>query len=109
MKRGYETVLIVDGTLSDEKVESVIKSVETHLGKKAELKNIDRRGKRRLAYPIKRKSHGHYTVFTYEAEGEVIAELEHRLRLDETVLRFLTVLHKGAENPSGDANRDQGQ
>ncbi len=91
MVRGYETVLIVDAMLSDDQIESVVKEVETFLGGKGQLKNVDRRGKRRLAYEVNKKNHGHYTVFNYKAEGNAVAELERKLNLNENVLRFLTV------------------
>lgn len=95
MKRVYETVLVVDALLPDEKIEAVIKTTEDFLSKNSELKKVDRRGKRRLSYEIKKKTHGDYTVFTYGAEGSLIMELERKLRLNEAVLRFLTVVQEG--------------
>ena len=68
MIQSYETVLIIDAALTDEQIESTIKSVEDFLAGKAEVKNVDRRGKRRLAYDIKKKSHGFYTVIDFDAE-----------------------------------------
>lgn len=97
MVRGYETVLIVDAMLSDDLIESVVKDVETFLTGKGQVKNVDRRGKRRLAFEINKKNHGHYSVFNYKAEGNTVAELERRLQLNENVLRFLTVNRDLAE------------
>jgi small subunit ribosomal protein S6 len=71
--------------------------VETFLGNKGQVKNVDRRGKRRMAYEINKKNHGAYTVFSYKAEGNVVAELEHRLNLNENVLRFLSVARELTE------------
>ncbi len=92
MVRSYETVLIVDSSLVDEKIESKVKEVESFLGEKGKLKETERLGTRRLAYKIKKKTHGNYSIFNFDCEGSVIKELEHRLLLDESVLRFLTVL-----------------
>lgn len=97
MVRGYETVLIVDAMLSDDQIESVVKDVETFLAGKGQVKNVDRRGKRRMAFEINKKNHGAYTVFSYKAEGNTVAELERRLHLNENVLRFLTVNRDLAE------------
>ena len=44
-----------------------------------------------LAYSINKKSHGFYAVFNYEAEAEIVAELEAAFRLSETVLRWITL------------------
>lgn len=94
MKRSYETVLIVDALLPDEQIEATLKNTEDFLAKNSEVKKVDRRGKRRLAYAIKKKTHGDYTVFSYDAEGDFVSKLEKKLRLNEAVLRFLTVVRQ---------------
>jgi small subunit ribosomal protein S6 len=48
-------------------------------------------GRRTLAYPIGRKSEGHYTLFEIEGSGREIAELERRMRVNDQVLRYMTV------------------
>ncbi len=52
---------------------------------------VDRWGKRRLAYRVKKFEDGIYTLFFYEAPREVISELERRIRIDDRLIRFLTV------------------
>ena len=95
MKRAYETVVIVDALLPDDQIESTVKNLEEYLQKISEVKKVDRRGKRRLSFEINKKNHGDYTVFSYDAEGTVIAEFERRLHLNEAVVRSLTVLREG--------------
>ena len=91
MKKGYETVLVVDASLTDSQIETVIKDTEEFLGKNSELINVERKGTRKLAYKIKKKTHGYYAIFNFDAEGKVILELERKLNLNEKILRFLTV------------------
>ena len=87
----YETVLIIDGLLDESVIESEIKKVEKFIKKNGKLKNVDKAGKKRLAYPIKKKSHGYYTIFTFDGDGRLIQEMEHGFRYNENVLRYLTV------------------
>lgn len=101
MKRGYETVLIVDAMLPEEQIESTVTDVEKFLSGKSEVKKVDRLGRRKLAYRINKKTHGFYAVVSFDGEGEVIPELDRRLRLNEKVLRFMTVLREG-EEPEAD-------
>ena len=55
------------------------------------MKSVDRMGKRRLAYMVRRFREGIYILLTVEGGGEVIHELERRLRVTEPVIKFLTV------------------
>ncbi len=96
MKR-YETVLVVDAMIPDESIASEFDAVAKLIETQGKITRVDRWGKRRLAYPVRKRTHGEYAAFYYEAEGSVPAELEKRLRINENALRWLTV----AENPCG--------
>jgi small subunit ribosomal protein S6 len=48
-------------------------------------------GRRKLAYPIKKKTEGHYTLFEIEGSGQEIAELERRMRVNDMIMRYITV------------------
>ena len=89
----YESTFIVDAHLSDDVIEKTIdkfKKVMEEGG--ATIHNIDRWGKRRLAYEIARKQYGYYVYIRFEAEGAFIQELEREYKLDDTILRTLTVV-----------------
>jgi small subunit ribosomal protein S6 len=91
--REYETTFIIQPELSDEGVAQVCARVEDVLEKQGAIKLFyDDMGKRRLAYAIKTFQKGHYLTLFYLDEGKAIGEIERTLRLDESVLRFLTVL-----------------
>ncbi len=95
----YESVLILDPTLEDSQVgEKFDKLLELYKAEGAKnLETLDW-GKRKLAYPIKKKDNGFYRVVRFTAKPTVISELERRLKLDEQVLRSLTVLHVSTDN-----------
>ena len=88
----YETVFVLDAQLEDSARDKRIQGVLDFLSQHAErMIKTDRWGNRRLAYEIKRKQQGHYVLVQYEASGAIVPELERMFRLDEAVLRYLTM------------------
>jgi small subunit ribosomal protein S6 len=90
----YETTFILEPGLDEAKVNEEVERVTQwikDLG--AQVIDVQRWGKRRLAYEIHRKRDGIFTMFLYEGPGTVVKEIERRLRLNEQVMRVLTVLH----------------
>jgi len=91
--REYETTFIIQPELSDEGVAQACARFEEVLSKAGAVKLFyDDMGKRRLAYPIKTFQKGQYLTIFYLDEGKANRELERAMRLDDSVLRFLTVL-----------------
>ena len=98
MARLYETVVLVDANREDAAIEATVQKFQDIIAAGGEIVRVDRWGKRRIAYEIQGRSHADYTVFYYHAnKNTLVAELERFLRLDESVLRFLTVV----DNPVG--------
>ncbi|HEX9779466.1 MAG TPA: 30S ribosomal protein S6 [Geopsychrobacteraceae bacterium] len=94
--RKYESLYIVHPeVVGDELTALVDKFQEVLTGQQAEILKLDNWGVRKLAYPIEKQGRGCYVQVVFQAEPQVIAEYERRLRLDEKVLRFLTVLFDG--------------
>jgi len=92
MTKRYETVFILTPVLSAEQVkETVVKFKKSLKDGGAKLKHEEDWGLKKLAYPIQKKSTGFYHLFEYEAEGDLIANMELNLKRDEKVMRFLTV------------------
>lgn len=88
----YESIFIAAPTLSQDAQESLITSYEElikELG--GELNNTIKWGRRNLAYEIKKFKDGIYTIFEYEADGDVVKELERRFRLNDSVIKFMTI------------------
>lgn len=90
--RHYEATIVLDPGLAEgghgRQVEKIVKAIEKGGGTNL---SEDRWGVRTLAYPIDKHDQGFYTVLKWEGEGEMIAELDQILRLDENVLRHLII------------------
>jgi small subunit ribosomal protein S6 len=98
LAKPYETVIVVDAMIPDESIASEFDAIGKLIESQGKLVKLDRWGKRKLAYTIRKRTHGEYAVFYYEAgSGALAAELDKRLRINENVLRWLTV----ADNPIG--------
>ncbi|HEY5533794.1 MAG TPA: 30S ribosomal protein S6 [Ignavibacteria bacterium] len=92
MKKNYESYIIFDGNLEDSNIEEFISKYENLLKKnEVDIKNIDRIGRRRLAYAIKKKLNGYYVCFEISSSPDFIAKLERAFKLDENVLRYLNI------------------
>ena len=88
----YETVFILTPVLSDDQVKEAVKKTEGFLkDQKAKLIHKENWGLKKLAYPIQKKTTGFYQLMEFEAEGDVIKNLEVDFKRDERILRFLTV------------------
>jgi small subunit ribosomal protein S6 len=89
---GYETTYITRSELSDESLkvlqERLAQLVASYDG---ELVLTEDWGKKKLAYPIQKETRGQYNYLVYTGRPDVVHELERNLRLNEHVLRFLTV------------------
>lgn len=95
----YEHIFIVHPEAVGDDYAAVLdkfKKVLTDQG--ANILKVDEWGARKLAYPVKKQTRGSYVLLIFEAAAEVIAEFERRLRLDEKIIKFQTiVLPKGAD------------
>ena len=93
VKRNYEIYIIVDGNFEDTTVEEIISKYEKLMVKNGtEIINVDRMGRRRLAYPIKKKVNGYYICFEVLAPADVVGKLEKTFRIDENILRNLAIV-----------------
>jgi small subunit ribosomal protein S6 len=93
MQKSYEVMFIVRPDLTEEDVDKLISTLQTHATNAgATVTNVDRSwGKRRLAYDVKKFQEGQYVLFTLTSEGKSIRELERRMRVTEPVIKFISV------------------
>ena len=88
----YETMYILRPDLGEELTDQAITKYQTILRDQgAELLETQHRGKRRLAYEIQKHREGVYVQMNYQAPGTAVAVLERAMRLNEDVIRYLTV------------------
>ena len=90
----YETTFILEPGLDEGRINDEVERVSQwikDLG--GEVLEVQRWGKRRLSYEIHRKRDGIYTMIMHHSPGPVVREVERRLKLNESVLRMLSVIH----------------
>jgi small subunit ribosomal protein S6 len=90
--RNYETIFILDSATEEDKIESQIQKYVNFLTKnESDVVNIDRWGRRKFAYPIKKKHTGYYVSIEFTSGPGIISKLDRAYHLDDNVLRYLTV------------------
>ena len=92
MKRPFDTIVIFDAGLDEatvaqkiQKIEGLIKTSE------GEISKLEKWGKRKLAYDIKKKNEGNYVYFFHNSEPTVVEQLLGMFRFDESILKSLTI------------------
>jgi len=91
----YELLFVLKPTLTDEensKQVEIINAVITNNG--GEIAAVDNIGMRDLAYEIQKNKRGYYTITYFTAPTSAIKEIERNLRINENVIRFLTVKYE---------------
>jgi small subunit ribosomal protein S6 len=88
----YETVIVIDSLLKNEEIDEIVNKVERVISNNGGIiLNIDRWGKKRLAYEIKKRQYGYYVEIDFDAPPNLIHILEREYRLEENILRYLSV------------------
>ena len=91
-KRTYELMFIVDPTAGDEDVVKLSESVQKIITSQGgSITKTEMMGKRQLAYEINHKKDGTYVLLEVEGSGAEIAEVERRMRVNDQILRYMTV------------------
>lgn len=92
IRRLYESTYIVNAVLEDTEIDSIVDRLVEFIGEHgAQILEMNKWGRRRLAYPIKKKYNGYYVYLVFEAPAEAIPQLERFYVLDENIMRHLTV------------------
>jgi small subunit ribosomal protein S6 len=93
MARSYETVLIFDSTLDESVFEQKLDRLKGALVDDGdESMTVTQWGTRKLAYPIGKKEQGTYVILRYDTEPDRLVEFERLAKLDEQVMRQLTIV-----------------
>ena len=92
MSRVYEVMFIFRPDVAEEEVDKLIAGFSTTVtGGGGVVKTVEKMGRRKLAYLVRKFNDGNYVLLTVEATGPVVLELERRLRVTEPVIKFITV------------------
>lgn len=91
--RTYETIFIIHPDAVGDAYTAIVDKFKGVLADQgSNLLKVEEWGTRKLAYTVKKQGRGSYVLVAYEAGPKVIAEFERRLRIDENVIKFQTVL-----------------
>src|ERR1700716_288574 len=92
MNRTYEIMFIVRPDVEEAELDKLIEGFSANVTSGGgEVKSVEKMGRRRLAYTVRKFNDGFYVLLTIAAAGSLIAEIERRLRVSEQVIKFITV------------------
>ncbi|MEO6983051.1 MAG: 30S ribosomal protein S6 [Edaphobacter sp.] len=92
MNRTYEIMFIVRPDVEEADLDKLIEGFSTNVTSGGgEVKSVEKMGRRRLAYTVRKFNDGFYVLLNVAAEGSLITEIERRLRVSEQVIKFITV------------------
>jgi len=87
----YESLFIVDVQNGETVAKETVSKFTALIEQNAEIVEITKWGKRRLAYPINDKNEGYYTIVTFKSAPEFPTELERLYNIDEQIMRSMTI------------------
>ncbi len=90
----YELLLIITPDFDESEAEALTDQVKGIIENSGTLLKVDPWGKKRLAYPIRKRSEGYYVLYIFESAPSFVAELSQSLRVIETILRYMVVQYE---------------
>jgi small subunit ribosomal protein S6 len=92
MNRTYEIMFIVRPDVEEADLDKLIEGFSANITSGGgEVKSVEKMGRRRLAYTVRKFNDGFYVLLSVAAPGSLIGEIERRLRVSEPVIKFITV------------------
>ena len=85
-------MLIITPDQDESQTETLIENVKGIIEQNGNIVHIDNWGKRRLSYPIRKRTEGYYVIYVFECETSFVAQLNQALRVNEAILRHMIVL-----------------
>ncbi len=88
----YESTVLINAALDDEQIENLVSRIkDTIVNNGGEIRDIDKWGRKRLAYMVNKSKIGYYAVYRFNAPSTIVSKLERAYNLDDQVLRYLTI------------------
>ncbi len=87
----YESVIIINPNLEAEGIKTLTDKFSGLINKDGNVLSVEDLGKKKLAYEINKNSEGNYVVFKFEANPNLISELERVYRITDEVIKFIVV------------------
>lgn len=90
--RIYESIFVTRSDLDDAQLDDGVERVKKIIEKfGGEILKIEKWGKKKLAYPVKRNKYGHYVLIYFNGQAETISELDRHYKLTEDIIKHFTV------------------
>ena len=90
--RKYEMMFVVRPDVTEDEIGKLVTQMEGVVtGAGGKIEKVEKMGRRRLAYRVARQREGFYVLFIAEGEGDMVKEFERRLKVTDSVIKFLTV------------------
>lgn len=88
----YESVIIINPNISDDEIKVIIENLKKIItDNNGSIAKVEELGKKKLAYEIKKCQEGCYVVIYFEAEPNVISELERVYRIKDEIIKYMTI------------------
>ena len=87
----YESVIIINPSVEEEGIKNLIKKFSDLINNDGKVESVEEMGKRKLAYEINKNSEAYYVVYNFEANPNLISELERNYRITDEVIKFMTI------------------
>ena len=87
----YESVVIINPSVEEQGIKALIAKFTDLINSNGKLEKVEELGKKKLAYEIRKNSEGYYVVLNFEANPNLVAELERVYRITDEVIKFIVV------------------
>ena len=87
----YESVIIINPNLEEEAIKTLTEKFSNLINTDGNVSSVEELGKKKLAYEINKNKEGYYVVYKFEANPNLIKELERVYRITDEVIKFIVV------------------
>ena len=87
----YESVIIINPNLEAEAIKALIEKISNLINTDGKVTSVEELGNKKLAYEIKKQKEGYYVVYKFEANPQLISELERNYRITDEVIKFIVI------------------
>ncbi len=87
----YESVIIVNPNLDEAGIKAIEEKFTGLINENGKVESVEKVGKRKLAYEIKKQAEGFYMIFNFESKPTAIAELERIYRITDDVMKYIVI------------------
>ena len=87
----YESVVIINPSVAKKKIKELSQRFTDIINSDGKVEKVEELGKKKLAYEVKKNKEGYYVVINFEANPDLIAELERNYRIIDEVIKFITI------------------